>query len=96
MRLGKVSVEKSEYYHKELFIEPRENQVFKTYCKPFSFKKLPKMSFKMKSGIISRELSSDELIQSNRGTQVRHESVFRDWIEETEQVRSDFFELEIV
>ena len=42
-RLGVVKREgTSEYYHKEIFVEPRDNVILKTYSMPFSYDKIPK------------------------------------------------------
>ena len=49
-------MEKSEYYHKELFVEARENAILKTYSKPFSYEKMPIKSF-MKPNM---EVDSDD------------------------------------
>ena len=71
---------KSEYYYKNLIVEPRQNIVFKTYSAPFDLKSMPKKYLaREQSKPPSRHTSSVGNTLSNKAAG----DMFRDWIEES-------------
>lgn len=73
---------KSEYYYKNLIVEPRQNIVFKTYSAPFDFKSMPKKYLaREQSKPPSRHNSSVGNVLANKAADDL--DMFRDWVEES-------------
>ena len=82
-RLDNIAENKSEYYFKDILVEPRKNTILKTYSNPFKFEQLPKKQ--MKKYRQEMEKSPDKPSINRR------DFVFRDWIVETDAHRTEFF-----
>ena len=89
LRLSPVRHNKSDYYYKEIIVEPRESAILKTVSKAFNIAQMPKKYLKTRK--TTPATSKIRQRESQMSVETKLENCFRDWVDETSFHRQAFF-----
>jgi len=85
----------SEYFYKDMIVEPRQNVVMKTFSSPFNLDDIPKGEL---HGAVMLEdnFPSGSISQRTIVPTMPQDSVFLNYVEEQEKTRKNYFEDQIM